>query len=287
MVDGRGISASQGAINSLLYLQQCNKVNFFLCNGIRLKIFLLKMQTLYQVLSLSQWYQIHRCHMGTISPLVYTQCLLLSNKHFQVQVQAVYVSVSEEKRHTSLSIGLIIHVMLNSKLPKPGNSLHRQTHNFSVFANIYSNFIAYVQNNSGIMTNYHIFWPKIYANFHNKILMKTKWRHRLSTIIGFNTTQLKYPDCVCIVESDTYPSPGVTRLYPSWLGTWLTLSWSGHCNMQWDTCYHLVTMAAGERVTNQSHYEITLWGVLKYIYIYIHRYKLSTVLILHVKVVIC
>ena len=65
-----------------------------------------------------------------------------------------------------------------------------------------------------------------------------------------NTTQLKYPDCVCIVESDTCPSPGVTRLYPSWLGTWLTWSPSGHCNMQWDTCYHLVAMAAGRELLN-------------------------------------
>ena len=72
----------------------------------------------------------------------------------------------------------------------------------------------------------------------------------LSDMEWLNTTQLKYPDCVCIVESDTCPSPGVTRLYPSWLGTWLTWSPSGHCNMPWDTCYHLVAMAAGWKLLN-------------------------------------
>ena len=68
----------------------------------------------------------------------------------------------------------------------------------------------------------------------------------LSDMEWLNTAQLKYPDCVCIVESDTYPSPGVTRLCPRWLGTWLTWSPCGHCNMQWDTCFHLVTMAASK-----------------------------------------
>ena len=79
-----------------------------------------------------------------------------------------------------------------------------------------------------------------------------------------NTTQLRYPDCVCIVESDTYPSPGVTRLRPSWLGTWLTWSPSGHCNMQWDTCYHLVPMAAGTELPINHitwlHYE-EYWNI--------------------------
>ena len=75
----------------------------------------------------------------------------------------------------------------------------------------------------------------------------------LSDIEWLNTTQLKYPDCSYIVESDTSPSHGVTRLCPSWLGTWLTWSPSGHCNMQWDTCYHLVAMAAGERELPINH----------------------------------
>ena len=87
----------------------------------------------------------------------------------------------------------------------------------------------------------------------------------LSDMEWLNATHLKYPDCVCIVESDTYPSPGVTRLCPSWLGTWLTWSPSGHCNMQWDTCYHLVAMAAGREL---QHNHITRLLHKEYWFIY-------------------
>ena len=108
-------------------------------------------------------------------------------------------------------------------------------------------------------------WAIIWADVNQEVwLYRTGVLSDIEWLEWLNTTQLKYPDCSYIVESDTYPSPGVTRLYPSWLGTWLTWSPCGHCNMQWDTCYHLVAMAAGERVTNQSHYMITPWGVLNY-----------------------
>ena len=117
------------------------------------------------------------------------------------------------------------------------------------------------------------------------------WWYRtgvLSDIEWLNTTQLKYPDCVCIVESDTYPSPGVTRLCPSWLGTWLTWSPSGHCNMQWDTFDHLVAMAAGRELLNNH---ITRLHHEEYWYIYIklktpkwHSNRYPVVLILNLLV---
>ena len=108
--------------------------------------------------------------------------------------------------------------------------------------------------------NMPYFWKRKLSRNIEEIYYRTGVLSDMEWLEWLNTTQLRYPDCVCIVESDTCPSPGVTRLYPSWLGTWLTWSPSGHCNIQWDTCNHLVAMAARERVTNQSHYMITPWG---------------------------
>ena len=132
--------------------------------------------------------------------------------------------------------------------------LNRQNHNGNhltaneTLSNIIISFVK--------CTILYMFW---YQYYRTGVLSDMEWLEWL------NTTQLRYPDCVCIVESDTCPSPGVTRLYPSWLGTWLAWSPSGHCNMQWDTCYHLVAMAAGRELLN-NHIARLHHGEYWYIY---------------------